>query len=227
MENQDYGKSKEEILESIRKKIIFREYKPGEKLGENQLSDEFSVSRTPIREILTKLSSENLIELIPNKGAYVSQINVEKLGDVFLFRTYLIRLAGKLIAERITEKEIATLKSHLENMEGISDQRKLIWFDWRTHELLNKTTKSEFLQDSLRRLRNYTIRIELFPEENETFYDSFSKDFKELLDKLEKNDAEGAQELLVDHIRGYAKVVRENFIPEDLAPESNVNDFDF
>ena len=67
MKNQ-FKTMQEIIYETLRARITSGEYKPGKRLIANDLAEEFDVSRMPVREALTRLSSTGLVELIPYKG---------------------------------------------------------------------------------------------------------------------------------------------------------------
>lgn len=70
------------IYESIRENIINRTYQPGMKLTEKHFAEYLSVSRTPIREAIKKLSREGLVAEIPNKGAYVIEMSPQEFQDI-------------------------------------------------------------------------------------------------------------------------------------------------
>ena len=61
---------------AIRRKIVYLDYKPGEKLGVKQLCDDLDMGRTPVREALVRLAQEGLVRTVPQSGTYVSPINL-------------------------------------------------------------------------------------------------------------------------------------------------------
>ena len=61
---------------TIRRKIVYLDYKPGEKLGVKQLCDDLDMGRTPVREALVRLAQEGLVRTVPQSGTYVSPINL-------------------------------------------------------------------------------------------------------------------------------------------------------
>ncbi len=62
---------------------------PGARLGEVELAERLGVSRTPVREALSRLASEGLVELVPNRGARVATWTVAELEGVFDLRSVL------------------------------------------------------------------------------------------------------------------------------------------
>lgn len=93
---------------AVREMILHGELPAGARLGEVELAERFGVSRTPIREALTRLAAEGLVELAPNRGARVSSWSVAELEGVFDLRSALEpRLTGlavpKASAADVTE----------------------------------------------------------------------------------------------------------------------------
>jgi DNA-binding GntR family transcriptional regulator len=81
--------SSERTLGAVRELILRGEFATGSRLGEVELAERLGVSRTPVREALTRLAAEGLVEITPNRGARVSRWTVAELEDVFDLRAAL------------------------------------------------------------------------------------------------------------------------------------------
>ncbi|MBA2343798.1 MAG: GntR family transcriptional regulator, partial [Rubrobacter sp.] len=77
------------VFERLRRLILDGEYGPDERLIEEQLAERLGMSRTPIRQALTMLESEGLVELIPNRGAVVCSFSVDEVWDIYDLRAVL------------------------------------------------------------------------------------------------------------------------------------------
>ena len=66
---------KDQIYEIIRDMILRRDINPGEKIVEDDLSKQIGVSRTPLREALSRLENEGIVKIIPRRGAFVSELS--------------------------------------------------------------------------------------------------------------------------------------------------------
>jgi len=77
------------VLEALRDQILGAELAPGSRLGETELAERLRVSRTPIREALTRLAAEGLVEIVANRGARVATWTVAELEGVFDLRATL------------------------------------------------------------------------------------------------------------------------------------------
>ena len=83
--------SKQKVLEELTNRIQYLKLKPGEMVNENQLAEELGVSRTPIREALLLLARENFISIVPNKGTYVSKVDLKRVKEMLYFRNIVER----------------------------------------------------------------------------------------------------------------------------------------
>ena len=101
---------RQQVYEQIKHDIITCKLSPGEPLSENQFLDRFKVSKTPIREALTSLVQDGLVEYTPNRGFMVTTVSVADIQEIFdariFFETELFRLAIK----KITDAEIDQLE---------------------------------------------------------------------------------------------------------------------
>jgi len=86
----------ERILNEVRERIILLDYPPGMRLSEEELAREFSVSRTPIRSVLSRLQYDGFVEVWQGSGTYITQIDWEDLADAYEFRMRLAELIGEL-----------------------------------------------------------------------------------------------------------------------------------
>lgn len=99
------------VKESIENRILNGDLVPGEKLHEDQLSAELEVGRGMIREALRVLEQEGLVTIIRNRGAFVRELSVGEALELYDLRSGLARLAGRLLAQRITRENIELLES--------------------------------------------------------------------------------------------------------------------
>ena len=92
-----------EVLERLRDMIMQGELVPGVKLNERVLCERLRTSRTPVREAIKYLASEGLVELLPNRGAIVTPITAETVGEMFELLGALEALAGELACTHAKE----------------------------------------------------------------------------------------------------------------------------
>lgn len=204
---------REEVLEIIKERIVYLDYNPGKQLREKELREEFDIGRTPLREIFIKLESEGLITTVPHSGTYVSTVSFHELRDLFEVRSYLISLAGKLAARRINEGELNELRQQVKDMEEAKEPKKIMKMDSHAHELVNRSTKNDVLAENLKKLREQSVRIWVFPR-TKKFMRSFGDEFSELISALEQGDETRSGKILASHMEDFIDEIKEQFISE-------------
>ncbi len=102
----------EEILETLRRRIAGQEIPPGAKLREQDLSAEFGVPRTRIRDVFSALESRGLIERIPNRGAVVTRLDMELVFKLYDVREVLEGLCARLATENVPPESWQDLVDH-------------------------------------------------------------------------------------------------------------------
>ena len=188
-----------DIYKELKKRIVYLDYKPKQVLNIKELAKEFGVSPMPVREVLILLETEKLVHIIPNNGIYVTDVSFQELKDVFEVRLFLIGLAGRLAAQRITPEELDKLKELLEKIKQEKDRKILIRLDAEFHDLVNYSTKNQTLAETLKRLRNQIGRLWFFAKENDAYSQKIPEDFEELIKALENSDKNKSEQILKNH----------------------------
>ena len=110
----------ERILRSLRDRICMLDYPPGTQLGEEELAEEFGVSRTPIRRVLGRLEAEGLVARRHGVGTLVLDVDIRVLEQVYRLRLELSALMGRLAPMRCTPEGLAMLREHLARCERLA-----------------------------------------------------------------------------------------------------------
>jgi DNA-binding GntR family transcriptional regulator len=101
----------DEIALVLEQAIVSGELEPGRVLRQEELSERFEVSRTPVREALRRLAALGLVSFVPNRGVRVRTITIEELREAFLVRAELESLATELAAPKFAEADLAELEA--------------------------------------------------------------------------------------------------------------------
>jgi DNA-binding GntR family transcriptional regulator len=110
------------LADRISAKILAGEYPPGSPLRQETLAEEFSVSRTPIREALRLLEVRGVIQHRPNQGAIVLAPNAQDIRDAYQVRAELEGLAISLAVEWITDEQIERMRRAQKRFAGAVDK---------------------------------------------------------------------------------------------------------
>ena len=103
------GTKADDIALALEEAIVTGQLEPGTVLRQEHLSEQFDVSRTPIREALRRLAALGLVSLEPNRGVRVRTLSREELREAFLVRAELESLATELAVPRMTSEDLDAL----------------------------------------------------------------------------------------------------------------------
>ncbi|MGB3742871.1 GntR family transcriptional regulator [Castellaniella sp.] len=194
--------SVEDIYQRIQLGILERRLLPGAKLAEERLAEVTGVSRTKIRQVLARLAHEQIITLIPNRGAYVAQPTVEEACEMFEARRLLEPPLVAKLCSQATPEDVAVLRQHLAEEKEARDQddlRRIIRLSGVFHIHLVDMVAGGFLARAIRELTSLTCLII-------TLYDSPTaaacpqNEHADLVDLIEAGDAAGAERLMREHL---------------------------
>lgn len=111
------GLRAQRVYRALRRAIIEQALRPGLKLPEDSIGEKLGVSRTLVREALSRLALEGLVELKPNRGASVAYPTLEEARDVFDVRRGLERMVAETLAGKLTKAQAAGLADHVRDEE--------------------------------------------------------------------------------------------------------------
>ncbi len=125
------------------------QYEPGDPLVENELADRFGVSRTPVREALQRLESQQILRR-DGRSMVVASLDYEQLAELYTVRAELEALAAKLAAKHADRAEIDMLFELIErDREYLDDPGKLAQTNKRFHKQIHLASHNRYLQQNL------------------------------------------------------------------------------
>jgi DNA-binding GntR family transcriptional regulator len=111
----------EKVLEQLRDLILSGALAPGSRIDQAELSERFAVSLVPVREALARLQSSGLVHIVPHRGVFTAPLSVEELIDIYQVRELLEEQAARLAAPRLTDDDIALIKTLADREEQLAD----------------------------------------------------------------------------------------------------------
>lgn len=129
----------EEIYQTLRSEILSLRFKPGEELNLQQLSMQLQVSRSPVRDALMRLASDNLVDIFPQKGTRVSLINLKQVEEERFLRKSLEESAVKKFIYASREEHFTAMAGAIENQISAMKRNDFISFldeDDRFHSIM-------------------------------------------------------------------------------------------
>ncbi len=144
-----------QIREMLEQEIVTGDRRAGERLDEQAVALRFGVSRTPVREAINQLASAGLVELIPNRGAFVRETGLTELVEMFEVMAEMEGMAGRLAARRIAAPARARLQAALlacENAAAREAPDDYYYENERFHQAIYDACGNGFLAAEARRL---------------------------------------------------------------------------
>ncbi len=191
------------VYNTIRDRILSGDYHENEELKENTIATELGVSRTPVREALRKLELEGLVNIIPNKGAYVTGITKKDIHDIYMIRSYLEGLCAKLACENITNAQIEALEEILYLTDFHARRShfdQIVELDNKFHDLLYKASGSKILNHVLSDFHQYVERVRKITLSRPYRAEKSSKEHAAIVEALKKRDGQLAETLAHVHM---------------------------
>lgn len=200
----------EEIVGRLRGMILDGELPPGQGIAEMKLCNDLSISRTPLREALKVLASENLITLLPNRGAVVTDIRVEEIAELFEIMDVLEALVGRLAVERASDADIAALQSMHKTMVGYHDSgNRAAYFDLNQaiHQRIADLSGNSSLANTYAGFAGKIKRARYLANLSDARWAESVREHEGFMGALAKRDAAQFAALLADHSQHTGAVV--------------------
>lgn len=191
------------VFNTIRENILSGKYKQHEELKENTIAQELGVSRTPVREALRQLELEELVSIVPNKGAYVTGITEKDMKDIYVARSLLEGRCTRWAAENITLEQVKELEENLELSEFYSRKKnyaQVCELDTRFHELLYHASNSRMLNHLLSDFHHYVERVRRLSLATEGRALKSNEEHRRILHAIIAGDTELAENLATEHV---------------------------
>lgn len=156
---------KVEIYEKLRERILYVEYEPGSILNEQTLAKEFEVSRTPLRTVLFKLEWEHLIKILPRTGIQVTELELNRIMNVYQARLELEDIIGRMAAKRFTPEHFEQLEKMMEKCDSLvnhKDPKALAAMDFCIKDIFHEAAGNPYLTETSERLYALTFRLWYF-----------------------------------------------------------------
>lgn len=195
----------------LRDRIVTLRIAPGAPIDEDVLGGELGIGRTPVREAIKRLALENLVTVFPRRGTFASEINITDLADISDVRMQLEGHAAYRAAQRITpgqQAELQQLLDELDRSQGSDDTEALMTLDARVHRFIHRAAGNPYLEDSLGRYFNLSLRIWYLVLDRLPHLFTRVHEHAELLQAIAAGDAERARAIITEHIETFEREIR-------------------
>ena len=219
------------VYEELREDILWIRIDPGSVLDEVALAARFEMSRTPIREALVMLASEDLVVFLPNRTSIVAPHMLDNMNEYLDSHLVLSRALARHTALRRTEENLESIKAAAKTYEEVlpsDDVYKIYGADLAFHREISRSCHSYFTRkfydmslDCGR--RGYVLHY--YPAFGETERELSLAEHRELIEAIEQRDAGRADAAIATHVRSELEVIKRTLDP-DIGFEMDVSPAD-
>ncbi len=195
---------------ALRQAILQQRFRPGQRLIETELAEMLGVSRTPIREALSKLEFEGLVDIVPTGGVIVRN-SEEEFEEIYGLRQRVEGYAANLAARRIRPEELTALETACDRALAALDSASLeerAALNNAFHQLLTEASHSPRLIRLTNGYREYFLSHRTLQ-----FYDRDTAvrhhmQHQQIVEALRQRDGDRAERLLAEHFQSAFVIIR-------------------
>lgn len=192
------------VYEMIREDIVQGRLAPNASLKASQLAANYGTSNNPVREALQQLRGEGFVVIAPNRGARVRPLDTDFVRNIVEIETLLEPYLTRWVVEVATDEDIAELEKLKDEIEGLNftDSAEYTSLDTRFHQVFyNRHYNRDAVElwHKHREILSVLSRDILIARWRR---DAILREHRELIARVKAHDAQGAAELVADHVRG-------------------------
>ncbi|WP_297596539.1 GntR family transcriptional regulator [uncultured Cetobacterium sp.] len=200
------------IYRVLKENIMNLNLAPGEMIGEIELGKVLNVSRTPVREAIVKLSEEKLLNVFPQKGSFVSRINLTLVEEaIFLREMCEEKLLEMACRDEHKEDLIEKLEKNIEFQKVVinfkENLHEFFILDNEFHSLIFDHYNKKNIWKSIKRLSTHYDRLRLLDALEKTNLEKTLKQHIEILNIIREGDSKSIDMLLTKHLLNFKDVI--------------------
>ncbi|MBQ0040430.1 MAG: GntR family transcriptional regulator [Clostridiales bacterium] len=203
---------KELVYLELKHKILTGEIASQTRLMEIDLSEKMNVSRTPIREAIKRLADDGLVKVEPRRGAYVANISIKDMLDVFEVREDMEGFVAKLASERITDeqkKELAAIAAEYEAAIKRPDKETIIELDEKFHNYIVACCNNETLAELINYVQELSLRFRYLYYDDFSVYAATADQHNNIMQAINEGRGEDARREADAHVKGLKEFVND------------------
>jgi DNA-binding GntR family transcriptional regulator len=192
------------VYDAVREAIVTTELEPGRQISENEIAEKLGVSRTPVREALARLRDDQLVQIVPQLGTFVSRISVSGVDDAQFLREALECSAVRLAAERADKGDVAELGvliARQESARDAADANAFYVLDDQLHSTLCELSGRPIAWTIVARANGHLNRVRRLSLTDPGYIAEMIEEHKAVVDAVGRGEPDAAEDALRHHLR--------------------------
>lgn len=191
--------------------IISLDLKPGGMLIVEEISEQLGVSRTPIRTALNRLMGDGLVETIPGKGTFVTQLSEKQANDIMDIRMLLESYTIEIAASKRTTEDLENLEDIIMKQDILlrsykNKKNDFLNYDYDLHLAIAEISRNTFLVNQMKVLMDNLRRYLNASTPEKTSLEALDE-HRSLVEYISNEDVKGAKEYMVNHLNNVRRRV--------------------
>lgn len=182
----------EQIAANIGERIIEGKLEQGAPIREQDLADEFEVSRGPIREAIRMLEGEGLVTVLARRGAFVTSLSVDEVREIFEIRAGLFEIVSRKVALARDPELLGVLRAGVASLEKLArlddDANQYAETSYRLSILCARSCENSRLARMLMALSLQTLRYSRISLASRARRQQSAKIWRQAIDALQRGD---------------------------------------
>ncbi len=203
---------KELVYLELKHKILTGEIASQTRLMEIDLSEKMNVSRTPIREAIKRLADEGLVKVEPRRGAYVANISIKDMLNVFEVREDMEGFVAKLASQRITDEQKVELEKIAHEYDVAikrPNKEAIIELDEKFHNFIVDCCNNDTLSELINYVQELSLRFRYLYYDDYTLYESTADQHNRIMKAINEGRSDEARAEADAHVKALKEFVNE------------------
>jgi len=196
----------EPVYDYILQMVINKELKPGDRIPETKIAEKFTISRTPVRDAMRRLSNEGIIDIFPNRYAQVKVYSEKSITEIGTLRVALDTISVKLASLYGSRSDFLHLADLAKQLEEAYEKKNSLLkkkLDCDFHLFLSQISGNELLIKYQKELYLRVQYIMIFYENPVENVKRYIKQHNEIAQALMEGNEKLAESIIIDHLTSF------------------------
>lgn len=201
--NKQTSSTRDVVYVTLKQLILSLKLPPGTAISEKEIALEFQVSRTPVRESFVRLAQEGLLEVYPQRGTYVSLIQVDLVEEARFMREQLERAVIRLACEHFPDQEMILLEQNLTQQQACllqPDDERMFQLDEEFHSTLFAGCNKSKTWTVIQQMNVHLNRSRMLRLSSDHQWDHLIHQHRSMVEAIQQHDAKTAERIMEEHL---------------------------
>ncbi|PAV28334.1 GntR family transcriptional regulator [Virgibacillus profundi] len=196
--------SRDYVYESLKENIISLKLKPGTNISEKEISELLQVSRTPVREAFLKLAQEELLAIYPQRGTFVTLIDLQHVEETRFIREHLERATVREACKNFSNESIFKLEENLALQKICVEEKnytKLFKLDEDFHYTIVSGCDKKLIWSVIQQMNNHLNRIRILRLADNFNWDLILSQHENIISAIKDKNQDLADRVMEEHLK--------------------------